>query len=549
VNGSVFLNRKFLPDTRRTVGVFFALAVSSATLAMAPVVAWAEPAPAISADESKEYFDVWEYQVEGNSLLPTEDIERAVYGHLGEHKSIDDVTAAQQQLEALYHSRGYGTVLVDIPEQDVVGGVIRLKITEATVGKVTVTGSRYFSLGKIKAAVPSLGVGQAPHLPTVQKELAALGNVSRDRAITPVLKPGKTPGKLEVELKVKDELPIHGSIAVDDRFSADTTRTRISTNVSYDNLWQRGHSIGASYLFSPENPDEVEVLSGNYLWRFQNIDHLLSLYAVRSNSNIATVGTLGVLGNGTIAGLRYTVPLRALGTYFHSVTIGFDYKDFGESIGLQGNDTINTPISYSKFNAAYSGTLYGKESVSHYDLSLQFGVRGLGNNAKQFESKRFRAIPDFAYLHLSFDREQPLWKGVRIFGRLEGQAANSPLISNESYAAGGVANVRGYLESEKQGDDALSSTLELRYPELRPTNWDWLKQLEIFAYTDATGLRVRRALPGVQETSLLWSTGMGLRLTGFDSVNALLVWGYPLRSSERTKEGDERVHFSVGYDF
>jgi len=531
------------------VWVFCALAIFSVAMAVAPVVTWAQPAPAVSADESKEYFDIWEYQVEGNTLLPTADIERSVYGHLGEHKSIDDVTAAQQQLEALYHSRGYGTVLVDIPEQDVVGGVIRLKITEATVGKVTVTGSRYFSLGKIKAAVPSLGVGQAPHLPTVQKELAALGNVSRDRTITPVLKPGKTPGKLEVELKVKDELPLHGSVEINDRYSADTTRTRISTSVNYDNLWQRGHSIGASYLISPENPDEVEVLSGNYLWRFQNIDHLLSLYAVRSNSNIATVGTLGVLGNGTIAGLRYTVPLRALGTYFHSVTIGFDHKDFGESIGLQGNDTVNTPIAYSVFNAAYSGTLYGKESVSHYDLSLNFGIRGLGNTAKEFESKRYRAIPDFAFLHLTFDREQTLWRGVRIFGRLEGQAANSPLISNESYAAGGVANVRGYLESEKQGDDALSSTLELRYPELRPANWDWLKQLELFAYTDATGLRVRHALPGVPETALLWSTGMGLRLTGFDSVNALLVWGYPLRSSDRTKEGDERVHFSVGYDF
>ena len=549
MSGSVFLNREFRSAGANAFSVCYALFIASATLASVPIVSWAESAPAAIAPESKEFFDIWEYQVEGNSLLPTEDIERSVYGHLGEHKSIDDVTAAQQQLEALYHSRGYGTVLVDIPEQDVVGGVIRLKITEATVGKVTVTGSRYFSLGKIKAAVPSLGVGQAPHLPTVQKELAALGNVSRDRTITPVLKPGKTPGKLEVELKVKDELPIHGSIEINDRYSADTTRTRISTSVSYDNLWQRGHSIGASYLISPENPDEVEVVSANYLWRFQNLDHLLSLYAVRSNSNIATVGTLGVVGNGTIAGLRYTVPLRALGTYFHSVTIGFDHKDFGESIGLQGNDTVNTPIAYSVFNAAYSGTLYGKESVSHYDLSLNFGIRGLGNTAKEFESKRYRAIPDFAFLHLSFDREQPLWKGVRIFGRMEGQAANSPLISNESYAAGGVANVRGYLDSEKQGDDALSSTLELRYPELRPANWDWLKQLELFAYTDATGLRVRHALPGVPETSLLWSTGLGLRLTGFDSVNALLVWGYPLRSSDRTKEGDERVHFSVGYDF
>ena len=514
-----------------------------------PSLAVEQSGAEVAAEAAAEVFDVWEYQVEGNSLLPVQDIERAVYPHLGERKTIDNVTAAQQQLEALYHSRGYGTVLVDIPEQDVVGGVIRLKVTEATVGRLSVTGSRYFSLGKIKSGVPSLAEGKAPHLPTVQAELATLANVSRDRSITPVLKPGKTPGKLEVELKVKDELPVHGSVEINDRYSADTTRIRISGSLSYDNLFQRGHSIGVSYLVSPEDPDEVEVLSGNYLWRFAGNNHLLSLYAVRSNSNIATVGTLGVVGNGTIAGLRYTIPLRPQGNYFQSVTLGFDHKDFGESIGLQGNDSVNTPITYSLFNVGYSGTHYGDQTVSRYDATLNFGLRGLGNTAKEFERKRFRALPDFAYLQLSADHERPLYAGLRIFGKLEGQASNSPLISNESYAAGGVDSVRGYLESEKQGDDALSASLELRYPELRPAGWNWLKHAELFAYTDATGLRIRRALPGVKETVLLWSTGLGLRLTGFETVNALLVWGHPLRDSERTRAGDDRVHFSLGYDF
>ena len=526
------------------VGLLLALA-GSARHALAVEQSGAE----VAAEAAAEVFDVWEYQVEGNTLLPVQDIERAVYPHLGERKTIDNVTAAQQQLEALYHSRGYGTVLVDIPEQDVVGGVIRLKVTEASVGRLSVTGSRYFSLGKIKAGVPSLAEGKAPHLPTVQQELAALANVSRDRTITPVLKPGKTPGKLDVELKVKDELPVHGSVEINDRYSADTSRTRISGSLSYDNLFQRGHSIGVSYLVSPEDPDEVEVLSGNYLWRFAGNNHVLSLYAVRSNSNIATVGTLGVVGNGTIAGLRYTIPLRPQGNYFQSVTLGFDHKDFGESIGLLGNDSVNTPITYSLFNVGYSGTHFGEQTISHYDATLNFGLRGLGNTAKEFERKRFRAIPDFAYLQLSADHERPLAYGLRLFGKLEGQASNSPLISNESYAAGGVDNVRGYLESEKQGDDALNGTLELRYPELRPAGWNWLKHAEVFAFTDATGLRIRQALPGSKETVLLWSTGMGLRLTGFDSVNALLVWGHPLRSSDRTRAGDDRVHFSVGYDF
>ena len=63
-------------------------------------------------------------------------------------------------------------VLVDIPEQDVVSGLVRLKVSEAKVERLEVTGSRFFSLGRIKAAVPGLAEGTVPHLPTVQKEVA-----------------------------------------------------------------------------------------------------------------------------------------------------------------------------------------------------------------------------------------------------------------------------------------------------------------------------------------------------------------------------------------
>ena len=520
----------------------FAMAVVLATLPPAAVRAEDAPPPA-------EQFDLWEIQVEGNTLLATQDIERAVYPHLGPARTIDEVSAARQQLEELYHARGYGTVLVDIPEQDVVGGLVRLKVTEAAVGRLSVTGSRYFSLGRIKAAVPSLATGQSPHLPTVQKELAALANQSPDRVVTPLLKPSATPGKLDVELKVKDELPLHGSVTLDDRYSADTSRLRLAASVRYDNLWQRGHSVGVSYLVSPEASSEVEVVSANYLWRFEHLDHLLALYAVRSNSNIATIGTLGVVGNGTIAGLRYTIPLKPLDNWFHGVVFGLDYKDFGESIGLLGNDAVNTPISYAMGSLGYNATRLGKDSTSHLSATLNLGLRGFGNTAGEFERKRFKAVPDFAYLQLSLDHEQALVAGLRLFGRLEGQAASSPLISNESFAAGGVGNTRGYLESEKQGDDALSSTLELRHALWRPAGWAWLKEATALVFTDATGLRVRYPLPGTESTAFLWSTGFGVRLRGPEGFSAGFDWARALRDSARTRVDDDRVHFNVGYEF
>lgn len=512
-----------------------------------------EGEPTATAEQAAaEAFDIWEYQVEGNTLLPQKDIERSVYPHLGPKKTIDNVEAARKQLEQIYQERGYGTVFVDIPEQDVVGGVVRLKVNEGKVERLRVTGSRYFSLGRIKAMVPSLNKDSVPHLPTVQEELVALNKRSSDRAITPVLRPGRTPGKVEVELKVEDELPLHGSVEVNDRYSADTTRLRVGGTVRYDNLWQKEHSVSASYQTSPEDTEEVKVFAGTYLWKFENSDHLLALYGVMSDTSVATVGTLGVIGSGAIVGARYIVPLTTLGNYYHNVTLGGDYKDFDESVGLLGADTLETPISYVMFGPAYSGTWIKEEATSHLNAAVNFAPRGMGNTQEEFENKRFNAEPNFAYLRLSGDHSEPLGLGAAFFARLSGQIASGPLVSNEQFGIGGADTVRGYLESQALGDDGINGTLEVRSPSLGKyfgLKADKVQNLQLLAFTDAGQVRIRQPLPAQEESAFLWSTGTGMRAGLFNHFDAELMWAYPLKESGTVREGESRFHFNFGYEF
>src|SRR5262245_35947781 len=82
------------------------------------------------AQETENHFDVFEYRVLGNTVLPTQSVERAVYPHLGEKRTLKDVEEARVALEKAYRDAGFGTVFVDIPEQDVDHGIVRLKVTE-----------------------------------------------------------------------------------------------------------------------------------------------------------------------------------------------------------------------------------------------------------------------------------------------------------------------------------------------------------------------------------------------------------------------------------
>src|SRR5688500_904232 len=78
-------------------------------------------------------FDVFEYRVEGATLLPVTVVEQAVYSHLGENKTLEDVERARDALERAYHDAGYLTVLVSIPQQKVDSAIVRLAVTEAPV--------------------------------------------------------------------------------------------------------------------------------------------------------------------------------------------------------------------------------------------------------------------------------------------------------------------------------------------------------------------------------------------------------------------------------
>jgi len=216
------------------------------------------------ADEPK--FEISEYQVEGNSVLPTLAIERAVYPYLGPGKGTLDIRAACAALGRAYQKAGYLTVVVDIPNQRVDDGIVQLRVTEGKVANVSVKGNRYYSRGVIRDRTPALAQGQVPNFPEVQQQLAQLSRTP-DRQVTPLLRPGPTPGTVDVDLNVEDRLPLHGSAELNNRQSPNTTPLRFVANISYDNLWQREHSIGLTVQTAPQEPFVPEVTSARPVLR------------------------------------------------------------------------------------------------------------------------------------------------------------------------------------------------------------------------------------------------------------------------------------------
>ncbi|WP_175597165.1 ShlB/FhaC/HecB family hemolysin secretion/activation protein [Peristeroidobacter soli] len=534
------------------------MTLRSATVAFLSLSVIASPrllAQEVNADTPQDKFAITEYRVLGNTVLPATAIETVVYPFLGEGKTIADVEVVRQALEKLYKDRGFGTVFVDIPEQTVNEGIVRLKVTEGRLDRVRITGARYFANGAIRSELTSLQPGTVLSLPELQNQLGEVNQQSRDRSITPVLKAGRSPGTVDIELKVQDSLPVHGSVEVNDRYSANTTHTRASVNLSYDNLWQKFHSLSLQYQTSPEDLDETRVIAGTYLMPLSN-GNLLAVYAVDTNSDFAVVNTggdLSVLGTGNIYGLRYIARLPLLGGYSQNVTLGADYKDFKDDIVLSDGKNDTTPIRYMSWTAGYSGVLGRDGSTTGFNLNANFGMRGVINNQAEFTYKRADANASFFYLRGDASHLQSLWSGSAIYVKAVAQWAPDPLISNEQFASGGAEGVRGYVESALMGDRGIGGTIELRSPSMHAWFGNVVRQLTTFIFYDAAHVTQLAQVDDdgnlVARGINLYSAGAGLRLTGFGGLEAALDWAYPLRDWEDVEKGDSRIHFRVRYAF
>lgn len=498
---------------------FTPVARSAEAPASAPRGAERAPTPAAA-----KTFSILEYQVEGNTLMRPIDIEVAVTPYLGEGKSIKDVESARRSLEKMYHDHGYQTVLVNIPQQEVSSGVVRLAVIEAPVGQFQIKGSRYHSLEAIRAAVPQLQPGSVPDFNEVQKGLAQL-NHAEDLRVTPVLRASSTPGKVDVDLNVQDSLPLHATLEVNNRYSANTSHTRVIGELSYANLFQRNQSLSLQYQTAPDQPSDAKIGSVSYVIPTQS-GPIWALYAVRSDSNIAAVGTLGVIGNGSIFGVRLIEPLMSdSAAFYHNFTAGLDYKDFKQDVALQGSDTVSSPAKYPPLSLEYGATWLGGLDAIHHtaaisgarsstavDLGLSFLVRGFFTNATEFSDKRAGAGPSYVIFRPSLQRQQLLPANWSVVGKIDGQLASGPLISNEQYGAGGAESVRGYAESERLGDNGLRGSVELRTPHLLGGISPSVTQSYAFLFADGARVRILEPLPGQQTGYRLGSIGFGLRL-------------------------------------
>ena len=503
------------------------------------------------------------YDVSGVTRLSVDEVERLVYPHEGPDRTQADVEAARKALQDAYAARGYGAALVDLPVQDhdsFAQGILHIAVNEAPVGRLRVTGSKYHALSVAREQIPALAEGEPVNMNKLQAQIS-VANRFPDRLIDPQFKPGRVPGEIDVDLKVTDQRPLHGSVELDNDASPSTTPLRLSASVRYTNLFQTGQTLSLTYVVAPENPKETQVIAGSYTIPILNSPWSVSISGYDSNSNVGSLGGSAVLGDGFQVGARliYRLPSTSISQSF---SFGPDFKDFKQKIVVGSTVASSAPITYVPVEMQYM--LAGATEHATYDLAAgaTFGLRaikqvvcvtvtnGICTYGDAFQNREQSSYENFVHGNLTVDYNYAFTSDVVAAFRMTGQLADTHLITNEQFSGGGAQSVRGYYSSEAVGDNGIAPSLEMRSPSLAAHFGHWLSEARFYGFADAAFIKVK--LPA--STSLrtgykLFGVGGGLRVRIFDKLSGDIFVGVPLLDGPTTTAGNPRVSFQVKGEF
>jgi hemolysin activation/secretion protein len=218
-----------------------AAAAQTATNASAAVMANAEPR-----------FSVIAYEIRGDTLLSTNTLMSIFAKRTGTNVALTDITQAASDMQMEYRNRGYPTVKVIIPPQQLTNGIVKIRVFEGRLSEILVDQNRYYSSNNVMRALPSLRTNVILNGPLFQAELNR-ANDNKDRTIYPQLEEGLQENTSILHLQVKDRLPLHAKVDFNNQSSPGTPDLRVNTSAAYQNLWQLEHSVGVQYSFSPES--------------------------------------------------------------------------------------------------------------------------------------------------------------------------------------------------------------------------------------------------------------------------------------------------------
>jgi len=503
-------------------------------------------------------FSIRGYQVEGNSLLPPGTVSVTVMPFTGPKSSFETIQLALEALEKAYLKAGYGSVKIEVPEQDIQDGVVKLIVVEARLERIVVEGAKHHDDANVLASLPALRTGEVVNIDALQRNLnLANESFSKNTAVT--FRQSESTGQTDAIVRVADDRPLRFIASLDNSGNTSTGRYRLGFSLLHANLFNRDHTLSAQALSSPTHISKVAILGVGYRVPLYALGDSVDFTLGYSNVDSGRIELFSVSGNGLILGARYNRQLASTGGWDHKLSFGIDRRNYGNSVvPAAGGPSLVPSLRVTPLSLGYSGNLRSPQRDIGASLTLTHNlpVNSRGDSAA-FNQPGGRAGANAAFTTLKAsaqitERLSPDWS---LRGAVSAQYTNDLLISAEQFGVGGADSVRGFAEREVAADKGLRTGVEVWGPDMGPRTGVNGLRLQPIAFLDAAWVRFNVA-PGTIVSQDIASLGLGLRGSWQRGASFKLDYGYVVKGAQNTagtntatQRGSWRLHGSALWFF
>lgn len=497
-------------------------------------------------------FDLRQINLEGNTLLPPDEVAEILKKHIGPQKDFGTLQEAIDELEGAYRKHGYTMVTVLLPEQELERGTVTINALEPTVKEILVEGNQHFSRENVLRAVPTLKSGVPPRVTAISENLRA-ANENPARKLTLQFKSGEKDTDLTAQIKVVDQKPWRVSLGGDNTGSSATGKYRTSLGFQHSNLFDLDHIVALQYITSPDHFEKVQIFSGSYRIPLYNWGDTLDLFGAYSDVDSGTTQVSGtdiaVSGKGIISGVRYNMTLPRAGEYEQKLIGGIDYRLYDNTAKILGSNVARDVVAHP-LNLSYGGVWTTDVVTLDGSAGLLYNIPW-GNMGQKSDFEAVRSDTTANYLIFRYGLSALVRPGSDWMLRFSaaGQYSNDRLIPGEQFGLGGSTSIRGYEEREESWDNGVSGSVEIYSPELAHLRNYSKAQLRLVGFYDGGYGYNQSPIAGELSNHSLNGIGAGVRLAVGDYLNFSLDWGHALNDSTTTTSGTDRIHFKASLSY
>lgn len=450
-----------------------------------------------------------------------EDLLRSAWqSKVGQPVSAADLRAIAREAERIYSRAGYPFVAVLVPPQDIANGVIEFVVVEGRISDLTVVGGD--PVGRRQAATAFQGLLDREPLPGEDVERAyELARTVPGLSIAGALRRGSKPGGMDLVVQTRrrdwrayvnvnnlfsDPVGPWGALVGADFFGGsaygdvtsvqlystfDTEEQQVLRLSHHRRINSQGTAISASYLLAEANPQGVVA----------PLDLATDVQAFRAE-----------VSHPWVLRQRWSLTGAA----------GLEWSD--QETAVFGNITISedfTRIATLRASAEWRGDNLSAHAALEARKGLDIG--GASRRGDPLNS-RFEGDPQALVIRGSADAELKIAPRWRVFGRVEAQSSDRPLLAPEEFSIGNLSIGRGYEPGSALGDSAAGVVLEARWGPYPFSNGQF--RASPFVFYDAVKYWNEDSF-GVRERSIA-SAGVGLRLDAPGRGRLDVIWARPL---------------------